>query len=892
MILLLGLSLVFFFGLVFFTCLRVAEIQWPGTALQWSAALLLGMMLVLLLFRPEEEIEVGEDPGVYFNAALAFIQQGRFHFEDPALARIDSSERALFRYGDASFMVTKDHNLWASDEQMDRVGAFFLTGYSLLLAVPMALGFSYGAFWVSPLLAIMVACVISFLGRWLTEERFGGWLTFALYLFHPLIVWNARCIRAEWPAAFLILAGLFLLFGHILYSKDISAPQSFLAGLALAAATWFHVTAVYVIIPTLLLSVWHSRSTRFWWFWWAGVVGGLVILFAQLLWISDPYWVLSSLLAGRRGWLALASLLIAIPALVGVRFLWQLMFHKSAIRIHRWSVVLGVLYVCIALLLIRFHQEQGRIPGLPAWTAAYISLTDFATVAYLAGRIMLVVTLLGVPLLVGRHGTAGRVGRWLFLVLGPASLTIGWSTTFMFESRRMLLALIPLLVFSGVNGAWWLGQCVAGGWTKYAGLGSKIKSHMVGGTAALVTILLLMSTAVTRGRLYRTWNYRGLFGFYSEMAEWTKASGDFIFGEYTQTTIPLERLSRLPALPLAWGYRSEDEYRRAEQVWNALVRDHPAEEFLLVTPFSGAIIPGLVLERIGSQRLISERLGRAQGRVPDGPHPFVRTLHLYRIKDQLPEEATSTYTRIMDGGQLGLAGHANRLPQRTIEIPAVEVRPEQPVNLKQLFPAVKPNSVIRIVVHVQSNQAVTPLHVIMGADEALLQTETKEITDGWRIIKFDCSGVSDFENIQIMARETFSVVAAFAGDSANTHIKRLEVVGPLGSIVLNAADLQWLRARSRLALPGRTLPRTLYVLAWSGHAPDQVARLAVKPSGAIDTASEAVLIPGWQWYALPLLPADGAEAKWYDFVVSPAWNSGTSGFPDDLGLLIHMIHLN
>lgn len=95
-----------------------------------------------------------------------------------------------------------------------------------------------------------------------------------------------------------------------------------------------------------------------------------------------------------------------------------------------------------------------------------------------------------------------------------------------------------------------------------------------------------------RGRfqLYATWNNRSTYRFYRSLAGEVREAGDFLTAEYTQTAAPLERLARRPLLPIAWGYRSEDEYRQAERVLRRLVRNDPERRYLLISPFSGAAV--------------------------------------------------------------------------------------------------------------------------------------------------------------------------------------------------------------------------------------------------------------------------------------------------------------
>ena len=319
MTLFLGLLLTGFIALVFIACLRLLEIRGSGGWLWFF--LIAGATCVL--FRPDEELEAGEDAGGYFNAALSYAQHQRLSFVDPALAEVDPAERTVFRYGHAGFLITKDACLWAEDQQMDKVRPWFFPAYPLLMSVPAALGFPYGAFWIAPVLAILIAVLLAGLAQWLTGLRVAAVTAFILYLLHPAVIWNARCVRAEWPASFLILAGLVLWAAPMIPGKPASRTAGLLAGLSLTAAMLFHITAAYVVIPATLASLWLTRRTPFWTGWWCGFAAGAGLFFAQIVWVTDPYWMKETWAdPGRRMFLLLAGgSMLAVVA--GLRFLWK-----------------------------------------------------------------------------------------------------------------------------------------------------------------------------------------------------------------------------------------------------------------------------------------------------------------------------------------------------------------------------------------------------------------------------------------------------------------------------------------------------------------------------------------------------------------------------------------
>ena len=864
-------------------CLRMAGPIWPVRRAEWGAWALLVILISLLWLRPEEGMEAGEDPASYLWAAHAFHQHNALRFEDPGLTTVPESERALFRYGHAGFLNTKDAVLWANDDSFHAVRPHFFPLYSVLLATPLALGWEYGLFLVTPLIALGCGLMLVVLAYWLTGRRYAGWVAMAVYAFNPVIVWNARALRAEWPATLLVMAGLLLWLNHVWRRDQSSGRIGLVTGLAFAASMWFHVTAAYVVLPVLIVSGWKTRLTSFWTGWWCGIVGGMFVFFAQLVWITDPYWILDNLLAGVRGQLALGTLIAGTLALVGLRYAWPAITRERDLPVGWVGIAMGIAYSSLALLTLQLRGESGRLPGFPEWTSAYISVTDFDAVSHVMASTAVVFALVGVPLLCGRRGTGGSLGRWLFLLLAPASMTIGWTLNFMFESRRMILALVPLLVLSSTHLAWWLGTCSAGIFERMFRNQIRFSRHVAVAVTLIVAGSFIAVGVRGRSRLYTTWNYRGLYSFYSELSREVEEMGDFILGEYTQTTVPLERLSRRPALPLAWGYRSEDEYRRAEQVWAALVHDRPDAEFLLVTPFSGGIVPGLTLELIMSRTLQTERLGRARGRVPDGPHTFLRTLHVHRVRSADETESPLPYTRIMDGGQLGLSGYANRMPSRTIEMAGIFLPPLQPASVTQLLPDFPGADRLHLLAY-----SLDPLDHLLQvraeAEKASFTADVHRLHADWYLIEWRHAT----PQWTLETSHPLALAAAFA-IADDGDIQRLEMQGAPVEIRAPQSDLQWLRAQSRVALPGGT-SRLLYMLAWAGHPDNTPASLMIRLNDPLRDSALVSVIPGWAWYGISL-PASAGGAQWVNLTIDPPWDPNLSSFPDDLGLMIHMLHI-
>lgn len=895
MILGLGVLGCSFILVLLLACLRVSG-GMPGSP---KAATLWGLSVVLLiiaLFRPEEEIEIGEDPGVYFNSALSFVQQGALHFPDPALSEIPTEDRPLFRYGHEGFMITKDNSLWADDLSMSEVGAFFLPGYALLLAVPMSLGFAYGAFWISPLLAIMTGVLVALWARWLVGRGWAAPVAFALYILSPVVFWNARCVRAEWPASFLALAGITLLVAHTAMGKRLSLGMSCLAGLALAAASWFHVTALYVLLPALVLAVWNSKRESFWIGWWTGVGVGLALLAAQLIWVSDPYWILSNLLAPGRRLLFLLSIVIMAGAVVIVRVGWLKVSTRFRLNRARWGQVGGALMAAVFLVavffVLRFRGEQGQLPGLPAWTASYISLTDFEGVHRLWSRSTFFLAVIGMFSLCVRTGVSGRLGRWFFLLLAPASLTVGWVFNYMFETRRMVTFLAPLLTIALVSLLASIESAVASGLKRRRlPVHAELLERLVCVVPILLSVLILAVWCRGRIHLYTTWNYQGLYGYYQSVSERVAQTSDFIFGEYTQTTIPVERLSGVPALPLAWGYRTESEYRMAERVFERLVHEHPERRHVLITPFSGVALPGMTLEPLFEATVESRRVGRARQSVPTEVHSFERTLRTYRVHLPSAEINTFPYRRLMDGGLLGLSGAVNRMPHRSIELRGIPVLAASPLQPSALIGAQTETKRVLLVFSISAaDEDAAQVHVIATDPDVIARRFQPCV--GWVGVELLLSpdiGVGDwtmhFEE-QAYLTDGFAVEDAGAIRRINLPIEQTE------SFTLHGIDSQWMRASAAMALPVDGATRRLWMLATRGRTDQVRPRVSVRPRADGAAARSFDMEEGWSWHVVPMDPVSEGGMQWHDMDVSPAWDPELRNFPSDLGVWIHCLYVD
>lgn len=894
-----GLLLWALIALLLCAVLRLAALPGPRSWRGRIGLVLLAAGLALLLFRPDEEIAAGEDAGAYFNAALSFARSQSLFALDPGLALLPAESRPTFRYGHAGFLHTKDAVLWAPEADLARVGPHFFPGYSILLGVAAAVGAPYLMFMLSALLSLGIGLLLAVLARWLTGRNLAGWIALGLFLLHPAVIWNARCLRAEWPAALLALGAMTLWMAHVVMGLRVSRSPALLAGLSLAVACGVHITSVYVLLPAMAASLWHTRRQSFWFFWWGGLLLGGALWLAQIVWITDPYWLQAQWAEPARRAGVIAAAMAGGLCLWAVRLLWRRLFATRSLPRETSSRVTGSLgaaaMVALILVVMRLGNEQGLIPGLPAWTAAYVSLTDFAGVMRTMSRAAFAASLAGLLCLGAGAGPRGRLGRWILFWLAPASMTIGWVFNFMFETRRMVGFLVPLLVLAATVLLFKLGEWTAAAkrWLETtlpaAAPWRRLSNEALAlGLPCLLCSLLLVAAVRGRSHLYTTWNNRGSYRFYRQLAADLRQSGDFLFAEYTQTAAPLERLSGLPLLPLAWGYRDETEYRAAERVFERLVREHPHRRHLLVTPFAGAALPGLSLQPLERRKLSTMRLARARRTIPLEVNPYKLTLHVHQVELPEPTLQPRPYSRPFDGGRLGLEGAANFMPGRAIAIEGMALAARRRVRLPMPLPETATAGRLLLIFH--HGAEIPPGSLALQAHPGNQLDSVRWFTpaSGWIGADLAMELLNPGELMLSMESELDLLLTdMFWQDGENGSVLRLQAQETASKIIDNV-DSQWLRARSAVALPSLRGGGDLWIMATHGRPGRETVGISLQHRE--DARVEASLAPGWRWLWLPLAPTLAPSGfLWHDLAVDPPWDPELGNFPDDLGMRVHVM---
>ena len=840
---------------------------------EWLAAFLLLALAAVLCFRPEEIVFSGEDPGAYLNTAAELGRQGHLFYRDSLLAELPQDQKLAFRYGHEGFGLTKDAALWINDLATGTMGSWFQPAYPLIMAAAARVLPEYVIFLVAPLFAILNALLLAAIARYLTGRRLAGALAFLLYLLNPVIAWNSRCPRPEMLASFFVLAGVFLLVRLLRGDAPFTFRRAFLAGLSLGLAPLLHITALYVLAPACIVFLCLARRNVGGWIgWWVGVVGGIVLLLLEIHYVTDCYFLWRYLnpagrvvkMAFAGGMLILASMAIAcFASRVRDRFVTVVLARQRTI-----GLAAAVMSVFLYVYVFFFRTREGTIPFLPAGTAPYLSLTDFREIVLLMSWPLAVAAVLGGVVLVCRRDARWGVRLLFLLVLFPSIATIGWMTHFMFETRRAVLTLAPVLALS-----------VAGGLC----LLDPRRSAAGRGTIWLVALLLLAWPVADRLALYRTWNLKGVYAFYRDVAADVKPGNGIVIGEYTPQISPLEHFFGIPVLSMDPDHRGDEDYRAAETAICDLLKRHADRPVYLVTPFAQPVIPGVALERMAYRSLRTPSLARETGRLPRDVRSRTVALDVYRMAPlEAHPEASLPFTRTLDTGRFGCAGLAkNKMPVRSEIWSGVVCPVSSPVEVSWTAP--RRGAVSEIDFFFFGAATESPAGHIAAGDRAL-EVKWFPLGEGWCMAAVCLEPGADVTGVRVGVSDGLTLMQVnVIDDVASSRVeltvdKQAErsVEVPLGSC--------WLRQEAALALPdGMEKGVRLFLLARTGRTGDEPVRVAVS-RGPDGHTAPAVIQAGWSWSSVTLPASDSPSAQ-SRFVLKTesAWDSHVSGFPKDLG---------
>lgn len=816
-------------------------------------------MVGLLLFRPQENIYGGEDPGSYLNSAFTYARTQQLFHEDPMLAQAPVADRTLFLYGHHGFGITKDAVLWMRHIDPPVVGPWFQPAYPLMMSAVVTLAPDYAALWVAPLFGLLTALMLGLLAFQLTGERWAGPAAALLYVLNPVIVWNARCPRPEMAASFFVFAGLFSGVKALRERKPLWAVG---AGLCLSIAPLLHITAW---MPLLLFALaswlgWALGRGLFRWMLFSAAPG-LLLFVGQTYFITDCYNIGRFMTPSILGVVTVGGILLCLMAECSCRAIQRRGEKWPRIALVRVAGRLaGALWVLGMVFLLFNRGGESHLPFLPAWTANYISLTDLDGVFLLIPPVVCAAALGGWLILLWGQPTTERVWMAVVLILGVCG--IGWVRNFMFETRRMATLLVPFITI---------------GLACLPFVLFRARPVIARWAALLVVVVTAGWYAYGRLPLYTTWDMRGTCGYYRELAKTMESSwAPMVFGDYTRHAAPLEHMFGLPLLSLDANRRTAEEVERAHEIWRDLIGSNDLEYAWYFSPYPNPVSRTLAFERIPTEPLHTEVLPREHKRLPDGPRDKTVQHYLYRVKPGTERTVTDfPFTRVPDRQNLGWKHFAN-----------IRVRPKK-VRGHQLG------------VHTELNlQSQTPsreflLFLLAPRESANLKVSVPEkgaeiktvrLRPQWSMARITCS--APVNELQVTLDDADGLLLTDTLALAARRAWTVAVVAdrPMEERTLDTEVARWARADAGMLLP---MPSgDSYVLMFADVQRDECAdvTLTLDASSAAQTAK-----PGWQWLAFKLNHAQPAGTRWIGLNINPSYNPGLAEFPDDLGILISSV---
>lgn len=801
----------------------------------------LGLGAAALLFRPHEDIFGGEDPGSYINSGIAYGRQQQFFAVDPLLARVPPEIRPDFYYGHSGYGLTKDACLWVRDPERAVTGPHFQPAYPLLIALVSRLAEPSWALYVIPLFTLFLALALRALATLLLPYRLAGLIAFLVFLLNPLTLWHGRCSRPEIIAGFMFFGGAALLLNAWQGRRWSRWPDLALGALAVSLAPFFHITAGYLLIPAAgaaALVILRGRDDFL--IYPPAALAGLVLLACQIIYITDYYGVgrlLHPLLC--RPVLAL-SLFAAGFILLAAGCWWsrRVLARRAAENTTPpapvslgWSLGFAAASALFILHSAVTRDAAGSLPLLGRPIENYLYLADFKTFANMVSLPSALLALLG--WLVWLTGPSERRGERVVLAMAvlPAIVFSSSIRDFMM-TRYWFPALIPMCA---------LGLAALAGWLTY-----RARSAWV---AVACTAVIIMIGSCHRTHLARVTEYRGLSQFLKPYAEIVKSGRGILLCEYSRLAAPLEHGFGIPTLGL--DNERRNDYARAEQAWETIMKNHPDVPAFFATPFHAPLSDRFDFHLARDAEFHGDKLLQARQGLPTRIVKYDLRLRLYRmsLKGAGPPHdfSPSPEHYRLDSGNMGMRRFANTRNE---------------------------HAVFRIV-----NGDLPCLTDYLARIDIRLANASPDDT----LAAAHPAALSNAMLTLALTNPPYLELSGFVTNAGAPY------PNPLDGFLLEHHQLtlafaaRWTRGTAELLVPPSFPGGYFVLLAVTPRLGDgQAMRVGV----SLGSARLAELTPEpdcWQWHLIPLPAA--AAGQWLTIAAEPAWNCGLAGYPSDLGIL-------
>ncbi len=883
------LSMLLILGLLLWTLglLLIARLIWIGrasilaTRWQFWSWLIIILAALLLLGRPHQNIFGGEDPGAYINAGLTYGRQGQFFYNDPLLQLVPAAARSVFYYGHSGYGLTKDACLWISSPEAAIIGPHFQPAYSLLIAALSQIADPLWTLYVVPFFTLLLALALAALASLLLPHSWAGLIAAALFLMNPLTIWHGRCPRPEIIAAFMLCSGAALLL-YAWRRRPWSAWSDLLLGLlALGLAPFFHISALYALVPAAIaIAIIAMRGRCDFLLSLPVGLAWLVLFIRQSLLVSDCYRI------GRFSFIIVAYQIPAWIILAGAAATITAVCFWSRRRRRRqnspedtrpkptlsWSLALAVLSALFFVALTRYGGNLNSLLIHKRSIEHYLYLSDFPALINMISWPIALLALLG----------------WVAWLSGPRQ----------FRQERLILAMLilPALVFSGrINDfmmtRYWLIALIPMITLSLTALITLIPSQ-----PKMVWLPLLLAGALgwlglqQRAHLVSLTQYKGLINFLRPYAEIIQRENGILLSEYSRLAAPFEHFFGITTLGL--DNQHQDDYAPAERSWETIMRHNPERQAFFLTPFQEPLSERFVFQPVKTGLFQCLNLVQARQQLPTRLGRYQLNLKAYRMS--LREDADPTlqqrYQASWDQGNMGFRHFANLRSGDSYSIKGLELPSGASLTLRlPAWPQDQPASEVLALLLSEKAQPAAP--TISGlALAGSTPPSFESLANHWWALRSKVSGLSAPDSLTISSADPMllSELLIVSGEQA---------IGILGQCAggsrlqksMPPITARWMRSQAEVLLPAGA-GSLLLMLFEPPQASGPTSRLTLAAGATLPQVTRATQAGCWQWqgWVYPLtLPSH--KLAWLKLHAEPAWDPGLADFPNDLGLLIGKI---
>lgn len=865
----------------------------PGTFF-WIGCFIIASILV---FRPHEDIFGGNDPGVYLNSAASFAQHGSLTFTDPLLAQVPEGKQDDFFYahGHPGFYRggwTKDAALWVYDQHEAVVGPRLYIGYPLAMSVPIVLGSSWLALYVTPLFGLFMALAVRALASQLVRRPWSGELAMFFYLLTPVIIWNIRSPRPEIPAAFFLIAGWSLLLRVWLDRDNPRWLDATLAALCIAASPFFHPSAWFgaaaaALVVTALILRGQRSLLLYPLFAWVGLWIYVYHTQIYLTPINAPFTIFSNNpvlwnAAFFSGFILLATVCLSSRIRGTLKRFAMGMELPSRLR-QTLQISIALTTTAIFVFIYMNRDAGGHVPGISeiiGFVGNHVPLLDPTRIIDLEGlrhllsRPVMFAALAGFLVLILRRDEFA-LHRNVFLLLWlPGILLTGVLNVYMFETRRLMIYFAPVLAICLSALCTVLTDRKHAAWRFIP---------MFGMAAAL-----LFFSHNSRAHLTTLTEYKGFYGFLESVAQPIASHNGILLAEYSRTAAPLEHFFGVPLLSLDTDRRTD--YTQAEETWSEIMAAGPERKAFFLTPFQTPRSDRFDFVHVQTFSYRGSNLAGSRVPIPREIRPWQLTLNLYLMEHRGDspeyEKPLTPHLIRFDQGNMGLRNFS-RSRVRQWDVQGVALKTDQMIPIAW-DPASDNDAVehLHLFFYSKAERHVPP-SLTLEADSRFVSLEWLEPIDGWWLARVAGRNLSPSQPALTLTAEEELLFHGF-------HVvTKEEVLHFTGSALPGATShpmaafrARWARDGSRILLPLQPKKATSEALVFLNESSGN-KRLFHFGFNADHGRTVTLPESEWAWWTLKLQkPKAEQDQAWLTISTPVPWNSQAHGYPEDLSALM------